>query len=144
MVICFFCLMLRRPPRATRTDTLFPYTTLFRSRSVGDRDDRIVAGCADRQFPREPRRYADSRRSVQRAVPLSLGPNRRVSQAALCAQPSHRTLLAGAARFRACSAATGGDAGAVARPAAVRLGLSARRRDFLRSEAHTAELQTTN
>src|SRR3546814_5679950 len=28
-----FCLMLRRPPRATRTDTLFPYTTLFRSRA---------------------------------------------------------------------------------------------------------------
>src|SRR3546814_7248991 len=26
--------MLRRPPRATRTNTLFPYTTLFRSRSV--------------------------------------------------------------------------------------------------------------
>src|SRR3546814_11380813 len=32
---CFWCvfffLMIRRPPRATRTDTLFPYTTLFRS-----------------------------------------------------------------------------------------------------------------
>src|SRR3546814_5260441 len=28
----FFCLMIRRPPRSTRTDTLFPYTTLFRSR----------------------------------------------------------------------------------------------------------------
>src|SRR3546814_14245637 len=25
------CLMIRRPPRSTRTDTLFPYTTLFRS-----------------------------------------------------------------------------------------------------------------
>src|SRR3546814_20349220 len=30
IVIVFF-LMIRRPPRATRTDTLFPYTTLFRS-----------------------------------------------------------------------------------------------------------------
>src|SRR3546814_7909764 len=30
--ICFFFfLMIRRPPRSTRTDTLFPYTTLFRS-----------------------------------------------------------------------------------------------------------------
>src|SRR3546814_1174371 len=29
-IICFF-LMKRRPPRDTRTDTLFPYTTLFRS-----------------------------------------------------------------------------------------------------------------
>src|SRR3546814_13565843 len=29
--MCFFFLMIRRPPRSTRTDTLFPYTTLFRS-----------------------------------------------------------------------------------------------------------------
>src|SRR3546814_20545058 len=27
----FFFLMIRRPPRSTRTDTLFPYTTLFRA-----------------------------------------------------------------------------------------------------------------
>src|SRR3546814_14164721 len=30
----FVFLMIRRPPRSTRTDTLFPYTTLFRSRAV--------------------------------------------------------------------------------------------------------------
>src|SRR3546814_7154268 len=37
----FFFLMIRRPPRSTRTDTLFPYTTLFRSiREVGDADYR--------------------------------------------------------------------------------------------------------
>src|SRR3546814_17767521 len=29
--VLFFFLMMRRPPRSTRTDTLFPYTTLFRS-----------------------------------------------------------------------------------------------------------------
>src|SRR3546814_1648988 len=29
--------MIRRPPRSTRTDTLFPYTTLFRSRSFSRR-----------------------------------------------------------------------------------------------------------
>src|SRR3546814_11147980 len=29
--LIFFFLMIRRPPRSTRTDTLFPYTTLFRS-----------------------------------------------------------------------------------------------------------------
>src|SRR3546814_18460723 len=28
--------MIRRPPRSTRTDTLFPYTTLFRSADVAD------------------------------------------------------------------------------------------------------------
>src|SRR3546814_9811103 len=31
MIRCLFFLMIRRPPRSTRTDTLFPYTTLFRS-----------------------------------------------------------------------------------------------------------------
>src|SRR3546814_14824898 len=30
--MCFFFLMIRRPPRSTRTDTLLPYTTLCRSR----------------------------------------------------------------------------------------------------------------
>src|SRR3546814_6561304 len=30
-LLFFFFLMIRRPPRSTRTDTLFPYTTLFRS-----------------------------------------------------------------------------------------------------------------
>src|SRR3546814_18341710 len=34
--------MIRRPPRSTRTDTLFPYTTLFRSREIGAR--RAVVG----------------------------------------------------------------------------------------------------
>src|SRR3546814_3783200 len=32
--MCFF-FMMRRPPRSTRTDTFFPYTTLFRSVSGG-------------------------------------------------------------------------------------------------------------
>src|SRR3546814_7153831 len=36
-MIIFF-LMIRRPPRSTRTDTLFPYTTLFRSQRVDRRD----------------------------------------------------------------------------------------------------------
>src|SRR3546814_12475322 len=34
ILISFFFLMIRRPPRSTRTDTLFPYTTLFRSARV--------------------------------------------------------------------------------------------------------------
>src|SRR3546814_15361138 len=32
--VLFLCLMIRRPPRSTRTDTLFPYTTLLRSVSL--------------------------------------------------------------------------------------------------------------
>src|SRR3546814_14762061 len=31
IAVYLFFLMIRRPPRSTRTDTLFPYTTLFRS-----------------------------------------------------------------------------------------------------------------
>src|SRR3546814_12102469 len=41
--ICFFFLMIRRPPRSTRTDTLFPYTTLFRSLVRSVSTGRIVA-----------------------------------------------------------------------------------------------------
>src|SRR3546814_7524643 len=36
--------MIRRPPRSTRTDTLFPYTTLFRSLVELDVDRLIAAG----------------------------------------------------------------------------------------------------
>src|SRR3546814_19994360 len=32
--------MIRRPPRSTRTDTLFPYTTLFRSRALAEPGER--------------------------------------------------------------------------------------------------------
>src|SRR3546814_3398796 len=36
----FVFLMIRRPPRSTRTDTLFPYTTLFRSLLLGESSKR--------------------------------------------------------------------------------------------------------
>src|SRR3546814_5442694 len=39
-----FFLMIRRPPRSTRTDTLFPYPTLFRSRRRTDDGDRDEGG----------------------------------------------------------------------------------------------------
>src|SRR3546814_12628120 len=38
----FFFLMIRRPPRSTRTDTLFPYTTLFRSHRIEQADIDLV------------------------------------------------------------------------------------------------------
>src|SRR3546814_11050196 len=45
LVYCFlfFFLMIRRPPRSTRTDTLFPYTTLFRSQPPSVRRMRSFA-----------------------------------------------------------------------------------------------------
>src|SRR3546814_3962047 len=47
---CFFFLMIRRPPRSTRTDTLFPDTTLFRS--------AVAAADAAQRAPRPPGRTA--------------------------------------------------------------------------------------
>src|SRR3546814_18391252 len=40
---CFLFLMIRRPPRSTRTDTLVPYTTLFRSVRFGGSPALILA-----------------------------------------------------------------------------------------------------
>src|SRR3546814_13994019 len=50
----FFFLMIRRPPRSTRTDTLFPYTTLFRSAGFVSRERfRIVRyGLGSEERPR--------------------------------------------------------------------------------------------
>src|SRR3546814_2486264 len=50
--------MIRRPPRSTRTDTLFPYTTLFRS-LVSIADGRL-----DTRLPSH--RFAESRRLAER------------------------------------------------------------------------------
>src|SRR3546814_10452542 len=46
LYFCFFCFFLRvrQPPRSTRTDPLFPYTTLFRSHDRG----RRVQGVSER------------------------------------------------------------------------------------------------
>src|SRR3546814_12233771 len=46
MFVCVFFLMIRRPPRSTLTDTLFPYATLFRS-ADGGADLRIAARPAE-------------------------------------------------------------------------------------------------
>src|SRR3546814_11936819 len=49
----FFFLMIRRPPRSTRTDTLFPYTTLFRSPAepVSEVRRRLPENSAGRRRP---------------------------------------------------------------------------------------------
>src|SRR3546814_3776095 len=43
--------MIRRPPRSTRTDTLFPYTTLFRSAYVAEFEPETVTVVVDASFP---------------------------------------------------------------------------------------------
>src|SRR3546814_10185144 len=92
--------MIRRPPRSTRTDTLFPYTTLFRSRhgaenlrhgrgSNGDREAGAGEGrggagrrCAARRAPRAHAAPAAGLRSEEHTSELqSL---MRISYAVFC------------------------------------------------------------
>src|SRR3546814_4618282 len=48
MLYYMFFLMIRRTPRTKRTETLFPYTTLFRSRQVGvDERRQLAPGAVD-------------------------------------------------------------------------------------------------
>src|SRR3546814_16453886 len=61
-----FFLRIRRPPRSTRTDTLFPYTTLFRSTSIGSDYPPRCRLCARSRGLRCARNDVDWRRvSVQ-------------------------------------------------------------------------------
>src|SRR3546814_8585852 len=72
-MFCFF-LMIRRPPRSTRTDTLFPYTTLFRSPAVDRQPQRREdsAWPAARDGAAAPRRrHGRERRSGPGPYPQS-------------------------------------------------------------------------
>src|SRR3546814_2710872 len=61
--VLLFFLMIRRPPRSTRTDTLFPYTTLFRSLAEHERQ---VPGLCGRGLVRDqPERSPDEPRCIQ-------------------------------------------------------------------------------
>src|SRR3546814_12941162 len=64
--------MIRRPPRSTRTDTLFPYTTLFRSRSNLPNATRRASGsCADITFMVTRGASSDTRMTEGGARPAS-------------------------------------------------------------------------
>src|SRR3546814_16601586 len=76
----FFFLMIRRPPRSTRTDTLFPYTTLFRSTVVrrnypisltkssisGKVEDVSVVGCLCTPIDRRSEEHTSELQSLMR------------------------------------------------------------------------------
>src|SRR3546814_5743137 len=67
-VVSYF-IMIRRPPRSTRTDTLFPYTTLFRSRLRAGQ--RAQAQRRRRHHARPPLRLFRPAHAVR---PLPVGP----------------------------------------------------------------------
>src|SRR3546814_20242859 len=60
----FFFLMIRRPPRSTRTDTLFPYTTLFRS--PGEASLPPAGGAYGKARRFQPGNSRDGRASARR------------------------------------------------------------------------------
>src|SRR3546814_17333707 len=60
--------MIRRPPRSTRTDTLFPYTTLFRSFGIHQREE------GKDRAPRVPEAIFDCGRARGRHAPRGGGP----------------------------------------------------------------------
>src|SRR3546814_16523924 len=88
--------MIRRPPRSTRTDTLFPYTTLFRSISAADRkqdrheycrdqthDQAVLDGCRPLFIAQEIHHF------VQHGItPENVVPHLKLSEPATPAGPS--------------------------------------------------------
>src|SRR3546814_12121867 len=85
--------MIRRPPRSTRTDTLFPYTTLFRSR--------------DRPAPRTQFRAAERHGLQRSAGALPAGGAGGVRHAAGRAAGGDRRALSAGRRRRGASRARG-------------------------------------
>src|SRR3546814_18335058 len=87
--------MIRRPPRSTRTDTLFPYTTLFRSHRL--RDYPVRRANARRPWFRHRRARRD-RAAPPRRSPLSPAPVRRPIRASASCFLTHAfcKLLGGA------------------------------------------------
>src|SRR3546814_17704792 len=75
LLFYFFFLRIRRPPRSTRTDTLFPYTTLFRSH-VGD----AVAQRAPRRHVERPTWIDDRGTCEEEKKELVVQPERRLEE----------------------------------------------------------------
>src|SRR3546814_3193938 len=76
----FFFLMIRRPPRSTRTDTLFPYTTLFRRPDVADGRAAEGARLYEGQPPRPAECTGQSRGAAFRQQRRRTRRNARLSE----------------------------------------------------------------
>src|SRR3546814_2013424 len=67
---CVVFLMIRRPPRSTRTDTLFPYTTLVRSTMIVDRQSSIRPASASGENPANTTEWIAPMRSEEHTSEL--------------------------------------------------------------------------
>src|SRR3546814_11172640 len=99
----FFFLSIRRPPRSTRTDTLFPYTTLFRShpswtlrrRSRHGVSRPGVAPASRQPLRREARRGRQLRTIAELASPCALGELPGLREKALLVHSQHLPVTLG-------------------------------------------------
>src|SRR3546814_1362436 len=127
--------MLRRPPRSTRTDTLFPYTTLFRS-SEGSAREFSIVGALRKTGPMLARAQARHRPEVARQWT-----GRRGSELLRDAEPDDA---------RVERENVGGQAGIIRIEEGIRdrcrveyvFDIGFDRQIFWRSEEHTSELQS--
>src|SRR3546814_4030615 len=110
--------MIRRPPRSTRTDTLLPYTTLFRSHA-----DRVPD-------PVQPRSVPAARRRRSWRQKLHVRPNIQLHD---CVGTGSENFAIDDQRIRTA------DADAASATAAITI-----RQHEGRSEEHTSELQSLN
>src|SRR3546814_8342859 len=96
--------MIRRPPRSTRTDTLFPYTTLFRSQSPDAAavqfDHVAVLDAAESAMVGAHRQHVAGLQRVNAAHPLrseehtsELQSLMRISYAVFCLKKKHKKLI---------------------------------------------------
>src|SRR3546814_8854478 len=120
--------MIRRPPRSTRTDTLFPYTTLFRS---------VPAGATEVAFQLLDDLAVAAHRAVQ-ALQVAVDDEHQVVQA-LAAGDGNRAQALGLVGLAVAEEAPDLAVGLGHQAAAFQVIEVAR---LVRSEAHTSELQS--
>src|SRR3546814_3569464 len=149
LVHYFFFLMIRRPPRSTRTDTLFPYTTLFRSGRAMDccrlpsklnssnSLRSLLPGCSARRVllsitPLRWHQVSNSSNSRQRLIGAKFSHSRALRL------PLYRPhwFCPGSFLFGDCTSVRVSSARSGAMPGLMNSTLSAR------SEEHTSELQS--
>src|SRR3546814_957590 len=89
--------MIRRPPRSTRTDTLFPYTTLFRSLHRAEANDAVTlflyesAGRAGQGSPRGPINRGAGGEPREQGRPASCASPPSCRRAARCSRSEEHT-----------------------------------------------------